>query len=335
MTTTQGAQDTPYAQFVQPYVRERSLGGSDMGVLLGLNPFKTPRMVWDDIMGRRPREPDGPDQARGHALEPIIRDLYVAHSGERVEVVGRVYDAEFPQMMHATVDGKIVEGPRVLERGPGILEIKCHRQYRFQRLKDEGIEPAYYAQMQHYMAVLDVQWGQMAAFNAEEWALWTFVVERNDTFIEAMRTVAVQWWMRHVQGGEPPEMDGALAVRDGRAAAMANVPARVGADIPVVRDGAVWQDAVRDVVAAKEHVFLHKRAETLAVDRLKALMATDGLDAVSVPGVGKVRWRESVRRTVDVEALKAAHPELDVTPFERASVVRTFLVTARGERGEG
>jgi putative phage-type endonuclease len=57
--------------------RRKSIGGSDMPIILGLSPWKTPRELWQEKTSTdEPELTSNFAQARGIELEPEVRDLY-------------------------------------------------------------------------------------------------------------------------------------------------------------------------------------------------------------------------------------------------------------------
>lgn len=96
-----------------------TLGGSSVGAVLGLNGYQTALDVWNGLMGIVPRERTRRRQNpldRGHAMEPIIAQLYTAETGREVTGDGATriphWREEFRNILHATPDRIIIPLPQ-------------------------------------------------------------------------------------------------------------------------------------------------------------------------------------------------------------------------------
>ena len=71
--------------------RSTFLGGSDAAAVIGVSPWATPVELWLERTGQRPRqEPDAAAAkrfARGHKLEPFIREMVI----DKLREIGRAH----------------------------------------------------------------------------------------------------------------------------------------------------------------------------------------------------------------------------------------------------
>lgn len=122
------------------WLKQRSLGigGSDAGVIMGTNPYRTMRELWGDKTGIEPNQFNGNALTEiGHYLEPHVRSL-VRPDAVPGDKVGAMQSIEHPHL-RANVDG--------LEDGL-LIEIKTCGKSGWRKI------PAYYmCQIQHYMLV--------------------------------------------------------------------------------------------------------------------------------------------------------------------------------------
>lgn len=56
--------------------RRKSLGGSDMGAVLGLNRYRSPYTVWAEKTGRIGEEPDNEAMRQGRDLEQYVASRF-------------------------------------------------------------------------------------------------------------------------------------------------------------------------------------------------------------------------------------------------------------------
>lgn len=135
--------------------RERGLGASDSGTIIGVNPWKTTVQLWEEKVGIRQPEDisNNPKVKLGHDEEPLIRALF-ALENPKYEVI---YESAFKMIFHdehdfifATLDGELIE--RATGR-KGILEIKTTEIMRPEQWKewDGRIPDSYYSQVCHQL----------------------------------------------------------------------------------------------------------------------------------------------------------------------------------------
>ena len=334
-----------------PYKRERSIGGSDIGVILGVNPYKSEAELYDEIISGEVVE-DGTDATagcedsieeadeeaegvveelngnmlRGKLFEPVAVELYRRET--KREVVGQIprYRPDERPHFHASPDAIIVEPPgifnqeseavreanlralkrlgeyayRPYEDGAGVLEIKCPTPRNFKLVKNNGVHPMYYAQLQHYLGILDLKWGAFAIFNSLTCELYYFDVERDEPFIAAMHGVATEWWERHVvRGVRPLEVEHApLEIPWPRA--------RIGGEGKFIDGDTAWSFAMLRLKQSREMEAEARARRRQAEAELKTLMG--GEELAVVKGVGRVLWKEGTRASFDRNALRRARP---------------------------
>ena len=118
--------------------RRRSLGGSDMGAILGLNQWKSPYSVWAEKTGRVTEDRDSEAMRVGRDLEPYVAQRFVEASGLPVRRVNAILrNPSFP-CIHANIDREIAGQ----QAG---LECKTASALSESKFRD-GFPESYYAQ---------------------------------------------------------------------------------------------------------------------------------------------------------------------------------------------
>lgn len=152
------------------------LGGSDIGVIMGLNEYKSPTQLFYEKVGYVQKDiSDNIFMFMGRLLEDRIMELFMCYDGteegmmmnHEQGVVLRVAE-EYPYLMRdpkiphlfANIDGKITSDN--FFDGVGILEIKTISGYASDKW-EHGLPPSYISQLQHYMFVTGAEWGYIAA----------------------------------------------------------------------------------------------------------------------------------------------------------------------------
>lgn len=294
--------------------RRKVIGGSDSPVILmGQDyPFDTTRFdVWLGKMGLdTPKEPTAAMQ-RGTYMEPIIAELYSAQSKEFA------LEADDSLLRHPDyeyIGGHIDRWLLDKEGGKrdGVLEIKCPGVKGFLTCKREGPALYYQIQLQHYLAVTGKERGAFAIFNPEMWELLTFDMERDEEMIGLIIESDAQFWNAHVRTGTPPAVESNGEVY----AALPKI--EFSTELHKI-DSDEWQEAIENLRVARE---LSEEAQVLEEEskgRIQQIMLAH--DAYVMEGRGaRCYWKEQAgRASFDKKAFAAAHPEIDIKPYEKLS----------------
>ena len=189
--------------------RTKGVGGSDMGAILGVNPWTSPYHLWLEKTGREPHEDisDKWSVVMGNALEPELRRRFrrlhpewECHDGTGMSLVSRMHP-----VMHASLDGILWDE----RRGFGVLEIKTANAMSGRRDwhdADGNLKAPdhYLALMTHYLAVTGWSCGVFYAYIGESEPV-EVLVERDEDDVSAVVTAAERFW-RFVDDDVPPAM---------------------------------------------------------------------------------------------------------------------------------
>lgn len=233
-----------------------TIGGTDAGALLNVNPYRSPAHVYDILTGVLPAIRDTPLMARGRALEGVCRTL-LRETGDYIlvrEGCG-LADPALPRV-HATVDG-VVRSTR--RGGLGVLECKVVQPDGFAQIRDEGMHPWYGAQLQHYLWVTGAPWGVFAVLEPARWEFQYYEVERDEALLARLAEAVEVFCRDHVDAGVRPTRR-----RYG-------VPRRA----PLAAPGGVLSAAITQYAAAEAAVLLAQTARDHAREALLAARATE------------------------------------------------------------
>jgi len=172
--------------------REQSIGASESGAVIGLNPWKTPTDVWLEKIGHADPVEDNLNMRLGRDLEPVIKKLFMEETGLKVLNDNKIRIDDEYDFLTTNLDGMVVG-----EKVP--VEYKTMGKW------DGEIPDYYFAQLQHQMMVSNVDYIYFAVlvlgFSKQ------LVVEkynRDDEFIAKMREELVYFWKQYVKKGTPP-----------------------------------------------------------------------------------------------------------------------------------
>jgi len=178
-------------------LRANSIGGSEVGTILGLNKWESPFALWARKTKRIPeKELNSFAVNLGNVLEPVILDelLPMKHPDWKVYRTG-TYQHEKFDYMHANLDALAeINGEWV------VVEVKTSRNYW------DEVPPNYVAQVMHYMNIMGLRKGVIVGLVAMDWVEhWIDFDEFEASVIEQRVT---EFW-NMIKEDRQPDFDGA------------------------------------------------------------------------------------------------------------------------------
>lgn len=177
--------------------RKSGIGGSEIGTIVGLNPWDSAFALWARRTGQIPEKQLNSWAVRfGKAFEEPILRMWAAENPQwKVMRTGTYRSKKHPwQLANPDALAQHVETGEWM-----VIEVKTSRQ------PWKEAPPAYVAQVQHYMDVLGIEQGVLVGVVGWDWE------EREvyaDTFYqEALRDAARRFW-DHLVEVAPPVWDG-------------------------------------------------------------------------------------------------------------------------------
>jgi len=187
-------------------LRQKGIGGSDVGPILGLSPYRSILEIYNDKISTTPTVTPYTDAMYwGTKLESIIADTFTEKTGKPYFKPDKMYvHPAFPYMI-ANLDGITID-----DRGDlAILEIKTANEYTRDEWKDDHIPETYYAQVQHYMAVTGLKTAYVVVLiGGQTFKITT--IERDTKFITEMIQKEIAFW-NNVTTQTMPQPDGTKA----------------------------------------------------------------------------------------------------------------------------
>ena len=186
--------------------RRKGIGGSDVGAIAGLNPWKTPLEVYLDKRGELPPEENQSEAAYwGTVLEDVVAKELKKRNEKWIQRKNFLLAHPKHQFMQANVDRIVFDK----ERGPGILEVKTTSAYLADDWKDGQIPDSYNLQANHYMAVTGYEYAWFAVLIGGQ-KYHQVMIERDEELIDIIIELESKFW-EQVKRGEPPAVDGSAA----------------------------------------------------------------------------------------------------------------------------
>lgn len=266
--------------------RPHGLGGSEIAVITGHNPFKTPHQLWREKRGDADPFTGNYATERGSWLEPFILRAYaLEHPGTIIERPGDfpsvIAHPDYPYI-RCSLDG-LAHTPDTTT----ILEAKAITSRGAHHWDDGQVPDMYAVQVMWQMAVTGLRDAVVVADVAGKYV--ERVIPWDERFAGEMLTRAVQWWDTHVVRGIEPDDDVPV------------IPLPDESLPPVVVD----PDLAARVRAAKAAEVDARRALADVSKQMQDEMGA-ATKAVTVDGDVVATWHPvKGRQVADVAALKA------------------------------
>ena len=303
--------------------RRKSLGGSDMGAVLGLNKYRSPFSVWAEKTGLIAETPDNEAMRQGRDLEDYVAQRFCERSGKPVQRLNYILRNDDAPYLHANIDR------RILKESAG-LECKTASALSMKSYVGGEFPESYYAQCVTYLAVTGWARWYLAALvlnkaffvyqvttvpddECPDWCESSVYVSPEE--IAALKRCAADFWTDHVETGEPPAPDGTGATAE----TLETIYAGGGGSVELFgRETALAQ--YFELTAEKKD--LETRIETI-----KQTIMQDMGDAERAEcGRYSVSWAAQSRATFDAKAFAKDHPEADLGKYYKHSTFRRFSI---------
>lgn len=183
--------------------RKKGIGGSDVAVILGLSPWKTPTELHLEKRGEL--EPESLDDNElvhfGNVLEDVVADEYARRNKVKVERRNKMMASKEHPFMLANIDRKVVG----VRKG---LECKTADRFTVKNWGEQGSEdiPDYYrTQVEHYMIVTQYpEWDLAVLIGGNDYR--DYHIERDPELSEMIIEAEARFW-EGVEKGIAPEFD--------------------------------------------------------------------------------------------------------------------------------
>ncbi len=307
--------------------RKKSLGGSDMGAILGMNPYSSPYTVWAEKTGKLPPFEGNEWTRLGNDLEGYVAQRFTEASGLKVSVDKATWrNSKYPHL-HANIDRKVV-GKRA-----GV-ECKLTSELNAKKYKDGEFPDRFYAQCCEYLLVTEydrwyltvliygkgIKIYQMTRIKDDvipEWCEASVYVD--DAELESLAMASEHFWEDHVLTNIPPMADGT----DSTSKTITTIyPESNGDTVNLM----AYENDMHQYMSLGELIDNMKGQREEIANRIKAFMGEVGRGESNK---FKVTWSSSIRSTFDHKRFAQEHPTMDLTGYYKSTPTRTFKINER------
>lgn len=308
--------------------RKKSLGGSDMGAVLGLNKWRSPFAVWAEKTGKLPETEDNEAMRQGRDLEGYVAQRFEEKSGKRVQMMNYILRCDDAPHLHANIDRRIVNEKSGLEcKTASALSMKSYRGGEFPE--------SYYAQCVTYLAVTGWERWYLAAFvhnkafyiyqittipddECPAWCESSVYVSPDE--LAVLKRCAKDFWETYIETEEPPPPDGAESTTE----AIESIYGESGVEVELFGRTALLEEYSMLIEEDK------RRAQEIERIKQQLLLDMGGAERGSC-GRYSVRHTPQVRRTFDIKAFQKDNPALDLTKYFKKTSFYKFTIKEEKE----
>ena len=287
-------------------LRKKSIGGSDAGALVGMNPWSSALTVYADKKGLSKEKETSEAMRLGTDLENYVAQRFCEQTGKKVINDLHMYADDEHDFITANIDRKVVGEKAGLE---------CKVMGSFAGYDVAGGEyPAqYYAQVQHYMMVMG--WDMMyLGILVLQRGFFLIEIPRDDSFIKDLREAEIRFWTHYVEKDIMPDPDGSEASLDTLKEIFPEAQKNTEIAIPGL-------DAlIRDYKAYSELESEYKEKKSKVQAQICAKL---GDNEVGVGNDYGCSWKSQSKTSIDTKRLKADMPQV-YAKYAKTSDYRVF-----------
>jgi putative phage-type endonuclease len=294
-------------------LRTKGIGGSDAAAVAGMNPWKSKVAVYLEKTGQIQPEEPGESAYWGNVLEDVVAREFSLRTGLKIQRSHKLYQHPEHRFMIGNVDRLVRDKHKRL----GILEVKTTSAYKAADWEDDRIPDNYAIQLQHYMAVLGVDYGHFAVLIGGNTFIHRYV-ERDERVIKYLIDIERHFWNEHVKKGIPPMVDGSAASTE-----LLSYLYPTSRPDSVVQLAPDMEPAVRELREAQEAAKAAEERLETAKNQIKA--AAGDAETILFNGDRVATWKSNETTTLDTKRLKAERPEI-YAEYAVTKSVRRFLI---------
>lgn len=184
--------------------RRQGIGGSDAGIIMGLNKYKTAFELWLDKTGQvLPDESAGEAAYWGNQMEEVVAKEFEKRTGKKVRRSNMMYQHPEHDFMLANVD-------RFIVGEDALLECKTASAYLAKEWESDEVPATYLVQIQHYLAVTGKSKAYVAVLIGGNKFIWK-EIDRDEELINQIIAFELDFWETNVKGQLAPALDSSSA----------------------------------------------------------------------------------------------------------------------------
>lgn len=290
--------------------RQKGIGGSDAGAILGINKWKTPFQIYLEKTEPITEINEQSEAAYwGDQFEEVVAKEFEKRTGKKVRRDRRHFKHEKYPFMVANIDRRVIGENAV-------LECKTANQFLAKEWEGEEIPASYLVQVQHYLEVTGAEKGYIAVLIGGQKFIWK-EVERDEELIKIIINTEKEFWQEHVIKKIPPALDGSSAAEKYLNEKYKKSNSNISVDLK-----SEYMDKIDELMQLKETI---KNLEGQAKE-IENNIKNELKEAEIGYALGyEVNWKKVISNRVDSKLLKEKYSEI-YKKVCKESVFRRFNI---------
>lgn len=328
--------------------RMNGIGGSEISAILGLNPYFSSHKLFYMKLGEVDYDPENLHMFWGKEHEDKIAEIWEYHDpsnptfealmqnrrDNRVmrkcrRVNAYIINPDYPHLF-ASVDRIINKGDNEKE---GVLECKTISAFAA-KVWDSGIPPMYIAQLQTYLLVCDLEYGELVSLKDGKY-FEVLPFERNEKFIELIKESSLEFWDRVTrarilkQEGKPyehlePEIDNTEAYKAFLSERYKAEPKTIKAEMHYYHLGERHNEITEKIKDLKSE-------QDMVDNQIKEYMKE--CDTMDFGASGRITLKEQAgKKSFNFDAFAEDHPELYDMYVKRGNPFRVLKIGIKADK---
>ena len=307
----------------QEWLDQRTLGigSSEVGTILGVNPWETPYQLWRRKLGIDPPKQENDAMRWGHYLEDAIAQAFQDTTGKTIIKASAgdwlAVDKQ-RDYLRVSPDRTYWLGDSRSNSAKGIVECKSTRL----KFEDGDVPQYWFTQLMYQLGVMGYQEGYLAWLQRDTLDFGTMQVKFDQDFYAFMVDRLEQFWNVNLIGGKEPDIvnidDMMLKYTRSNPGKTIEVTDEIMADINELK---IIKPQLDELTKQKKEI----------EERIKFAMAD--AETLCLPGTlesnpkAVATWKSAKDSTkFDQDAFKADHPDLYDQYCKTVPGTRRFLV---------
>lgn len=298
-------------------LRKGGIGSSEVGTILGLNPYETPYQLWRKKKGLDGPTPESFAMRAGHYLEDAVSLLYQDESGNEIIKSSAgdwiAINDERPFLRVSPDRTYWKRGMAKKHENKGIVECKTTQM----EVDGDSLPQHWFCQLQYQLGVAELYWGAIAWLTAGR-EFGSRELTFDEEFFRWIVEEVTRFWMDHIVGNKEPL---AINVAD----VLIKNPRHIAGKMLTAND-----DIIAELAELKE-----LREELAALDARKKdieagiKMIMGDAEALVLPNTDNIlcTWKAGKDRSkFDEKRFAQEHPDIYAQYTKTTPGSRTFLV---------
>lgn len=275
-------------------LRMSGIGGSDVAVIMGHNPWKKPYELYCEKVGLIEPEDLSDNEAVewGIELEPSVAKKFCEKTGKKVKRWGTVYNP--------TLSWQMANFDRLIVGEDCGLECKTANAFKKEEWEGDSVPDAYYCQCQWYCHLSGFEGWWIACLIGGQHFEYKYI-PRNDAFIAEMLEKVTDFWENHVLAKVPPEIDGSASSSE----TLKKVYPQSNSVEIALTESAL--DIIKHLDELDKTLAIIKEQQEQDKNQLKLML---GDNEIGIVGDRKVTWKtQKGRTTIDSKKLQKEYKD--------------------------